>query len=99
MFIQTVVAQWHQCVIVNATVMGSIRTRRDEMFDIFISSLWQQGKGSAIQHTMPQGVEWSVLTLRSLCLPSYILIFNICSRRMPEQDLRARDGSIIQGGS
>ena len=41
----TVVAQWHKCSTVNGkvsrrTVVGSIPTRGNEIFNIFISSLW-----------------------------------------------------------
>ena len=50
---------WAQGCDYNATVLSSIPTRGNELlfFNIFISSLWQQGKDptliSATQHAMP----------------------------------------------
>ena len=66
----------HYYMTVNATVLGSIPTHKNELLFIhsFIFSLWLQQKraalSSAIQHAMPHPVESeerNVLTLGSLC--------------------------------
>ena len=61
-------------------IMGSIRTQRNEIFNIFISLLWCRGKERRLvpplntqcfQNSAEWG-EWSVLTLGSLCLLCYM---------------------------
>ena len=56
--IEVVLALWEILLTVNPTVIGSITTRGNKLFNIFTSSLMYQGKAkssSATQHAMHPG--------------------------------------------
>ena len=73
-----VVAQGHKRVTVDGQVVDSIPTRENEMFNIFISSLWCRGNAGCgapplntqcLQNIVGNG-ERSILILGSFC-PHY----------------------------
>ena len=69
----SVVAQGHKCENINVTVMNSITTRGNELFNIFISSPWHPGQErSNVGNLIVLMGERSVLTLCFLCLPRYM---------------------------